>query len=467
MKNVKIIFILMNSNYSLILMKLATFLLNKINSYFLLVVVVLSFNNSFGQIISQYVETNSGTTPKGVEIWNNTGSTLDFSSNNLVIEKGNNGNSGIADVTVSSGTLVSGAVMVIGSSDIGTYLTNQGLTGITFVTEGFTFNGDDALIVKYGGTTTDMFGLEGEDPGSHWSGSSVSTRNSNIRLIDETDSAGSGISSGDPDGWTDPSSRFVDDGYTPNAVDGLTGFGVAPITTAWDGSADTAWGTSANWSNGVPTATSNVSIPNVTNDPIISTTGVEVTNLTVKSSGALTVNAGKDLTVSGNFSNSGTVTMNSDSANFSSLIVNGTSSGDIRYNLYVNNVSGWDLKGSPVGDGSSNGSVTGSDFATTTISSTAYYALQAYNNSNSSWTANSTSGSQTLTPAKGYSTGTTSGGTVLFTGPLDDDNVTIAITESVSGSGDQWNLVANPYPSYLALNALASDASDARAFNAR
>ena len=50
-------------------------------SYYFLLLLVLSFNNSFAQIISQYVETNSGTTPKGVEIWNNTGSTLDFSSN--------------------------------------------------------------------------------------------------------------------------------------------------------------------------------------------------------------------------------------------------------------------------------------------------------------------------------------------------------------------------------------------------
>ena len=38
-------------------------------------------NLGFGQIISQYVETNSGTDPKGIEIWNNTGATLNFSTN--------------------------------------------------------------------------------------------------------------------------------------------------------------------------------------------------------------------------------------------------------------------------------------------------------------------------------------------------------------------------------------------------
>ena len=211
------------------------------------------------------------------------------------------------------------------------------------------------------------------------------------------------------------------------------------------------------------TSSDNYTVPS--HGTVTTTADISTNNLTVSSGGSLTIAKENSVNVTGNFSNSGTVTMNSDSNEYSILIVDGTSSGDIKYNLYVNDYDdGWDLKGSPVGDGSSNGSVTGTDFESTTISSTVYYALQAYNNSNSSWTANSTSGSQTLTPAKGYSAATdnsSNGDTVLFTGPLDDDNVTIAITESVSGSGDQWNLVANPYPSYLALNALATAASDA------
>ena len=50
----------------------------------LLVFLFLTMTLSgWSQIISQYVETNSGTTPKGIEIWNNTGGTLDFSTNSL------------------------------------------------------------------------------------------------------------------------------------------------------------------------------------------------------------------------------------------------------------------------------------------------------------------------------------------------------------------------------------------------
>ena len=183
-------------------------------TYQISLTILLLFNSVSGQIISQYTETNSGSTPKGIEIWNNTGSSLDFSSNNLVIEKGTNGATPATDYTLSSGTLASGAVIVIGTSDMQTTTENN---GATFYLKAFTFNGDDALVVKYGGTITDLFGTSGSDPGSSWSGSGVSTANSNISL--KTD-----ITTGDTDGWTDPSTRFE----TTASGSTLTGFGTAP-----------------------------------------------------------------------------------------------------------------------------------------------------------------------------------------------------------------------------------------------
>ena len=168
-------------------------------------------------IISQYIETNSGTTPKGVELWNVSGSTIDFSSNNLVIKKGTNGATPSTDYTLSSGTLFNGGVIVVGTSgDLETATTNN---GGTHYTEGFTFNGDDALEIYLGGTLTDMFGVSGSDPGTHWTGSGVSTKNQNIQLK-------SGIWTGDTDGWTDPSTRLETVSTTP--VSDQTGFGVVP-----------------------------------------------------------------------------------------------------------------------------------------------------------------------------------------------------------------------------------------------
>jgi hypothetical protein len=197
--------------------------------YLLLLACVLCAQTSFGQIISQYVETNTGTTPKGIEIWNNTAGTLDFATNNLVIQQGTNGNILLTLlVTVSTGTLAPGAVMVIGTADIITYV-NTNAPGTLTAAYTFTFNGDDALQVTYGATVTDVFGTIGTDPGTSWPApsSSPSTANQNIALA-------SGITTGDTDGWSDPSPRFttIDAPAGTSPVVALTGFGVAPVLPA-------------------------------------------------------------------------------------------------------------------------------------------------------------------------------------------------------------------------------------------
>jgi hypothetical protein len=179
---------------------------------------ILLTASAHAQIISQYIETNIGTTPKGIEIWNNTASELDFSDYNLVIEQGTNGALPAMLHTISSGTLAVGAVIVIGTSDMEATVTGN---GGSFSLKAVMFNGDDALVVKYGGDVTDVFGTPGSDPGTAWSGGTptVSTANQNISLK-------SGITTGDTDGWSDPSERFE---YTALG-NVLTGFGIAPAS---------------------------------------------------------------------------------------------------------------------------------------------------------------------------------------------------------------------------------------------
>ena len=70
-------------------------------------------------------------------------------------------------------------------------------------------------------------------------------------------------------------------------------------------------------------------------------TNAVLSNLTIDSGGSLTVAKNSDLTLSGNFTNNGTMTLNSESDEFSSIIVGGSSTGDIVYNRYVNTVGDW------------------------------------------------------------------------------------------------------------------------------
>jgi len=161
-----------------------------------------------GLLISQYTETDVSTTPKGIEIWNNSGAdvTFDSSANLLDVKVGVNGAAPSSVATVTNGTLLDGDVLVIGTSDM-----------TPDVVEAFTFNGDDALVIELGGVVQDVFGTPGVDPGSAWTGNGVSTADQNIELKD-------GFTVGDPDGWTDPSER-----YTNVAVGSvLTGFGTPP-----------------------------------------------------------------------------------------------------------------------------------------------------------------------------------------------------------------------------------------------
>lgn len=179
----------------------------------------------FGQsdiIISQYIETNSGTTPKGIEIFNVSGADITFTpTNNLQIYQGTNGGTcnAIVSTNITTGTLAADEVWVIGTSDLTFFAITNG-TNLSGTNDySFTFNGDDALQLYLGGILQDQFGICGSDPGSSWSGSGVSTANNNLEIQN-------GLCDGDTDGWTDPSIRFnqIANGST------MTGFGNAPTS---------------------------------------------------------------------------------------------------------------------------------------------------------------------------------------------------------------------------------------------
>ena len=186
-------------------------------------------------------------------------------------------------------------------------------------------------------------------------------------------------------------------------------------------------------------------------------------NITVASGKSFTIEKTGAVTMSGNFSNAGTFTLNSDSDEFSSIIIGGTVTGNITYNRYVNSVGTdkWDLIGSPVSGQSINSFVTANSSTLATNGST--YAIGFYNNSNNTWT-NLTSadlGGEIIFPVgTGFQMGTIANGTGIlsFTGSPAATNQTQEIINNDaanSGLGTRWNLVANPFPSYIQGNANA------------
>ena len=185
-------------------------------------------------------------------------------------------------------------------------------------------------------------------------------------------------------------------------------------------------------------------------------------NVTVSSGKTLTIEKSGSITIGGNFSNSGTVTLNSDSNEFAVIKVSGSSSGNITYNRYINAIgtNEWDLIGSPVDGQSISGFATtnAAPLATGGGSGSDQYAIGYYDNSQDEWT-NYTTGTigaaGNFDIGKGYAMGTDSGATVAFTGSIATTDQTQAIINNDaanSGSGRRWDLVANPFPSYLNAN---------------
>ncbi|MFK7786641.1 MAG: beta strand repeat-containing protein, partial [Crocinitomicaceae bacterium] len=124
-------------------------------------------------LISEYVEGSSSN--KYIEIFNGTGASIDLSNYELRLYS--NGNSSPNVTNSLSGTLADGSTIVYSNSSatvFGGASTNLGATS---------FNGDDALELYNSttGTTVDIFGVIGCDPGSQWISASNRTQNRTLR----------------------------------------------------------------------------------------------------------------------------------------------------------------------------------------------------------------------------------------------------------------------------------------------
>ena len=134
-------------------------------------------------------------------------------------------------------------------------------------------------------------------------------------------------------------------------------------------------------------------------------------------------------------------------------MVSGAASGDITYNRYVNIVGDgeWDLIGAPVSGMAFSSLITDTNIAT----NGSFYAVGSYDNTTDTWTNATTATTGNLVLGQGYQMATTSGGTLSFTGAIADGDQTVTITNSDAenaGAGRRWNLIANPFPSYLNAN---------------
>ncbi|MCH1485773.1 MAG: T9SS type A sorting domain-containing protein [Flavobacteriaceae bacterium] len=196
-------------------------------------------------------------------------------------------------------------------------------------------------------------------------------------------------------------------------------------------------------------------------------------NLLVDNGGVLTINRGSEIHVKGDFTDSntsgGNIIFQSDSDQFSALKADGSAPGArMVYNMFVNGDAvhatdtnqNWDLKGSPLSPGTLNAS----NLASGNISGVTNYALFEWNTGSDIWGSNTVGGNTTIndpsaspsTNGKGYAMAQNSnlgaGGVIYIYGGIETSST---VSYTMANAGDDvghWNLLANPYSAYLALN---------------
>ena len=205
--------------------------------------------------------------------------------------------------------------------------------------------------------------------------------------------------------------------------------------TTWLGATDTNWETNSNWDSGIPINTSHVFIPSSSNNyPVISeTTAAVVNNLTVEAAAALSINHG------------------------GSLIVNGTSIGNISYNRTITYVAddsrGWYLVASPTaGETYDDAWIEANDIVSGTASNR---GIATYDTQIDDWIYyQAGTDSSPFTSGIGYAIkrGTTSG-SVMFTGSINTTDISAAVISINNG----YNLIGNPYPAYVNSSSFLTD----------
>ena len=303
-------------------------------------------------------------------------------------------------------------------------------------------------------------------------------------------------SSASPDGAVYNASRFSQTSYSnyytllndgdsnwTNVVNG-DGETLLPLsaeaftinTTNWTGTESSVWNFIENWDNGIPTSSSLATVPNVITSPIINSgTEAVVGNITIDAEENLTINSNNSMSISGLLTINGSLQMNSSS----SLIVLGTSTGNITYNRTLGTTN-WYLISSPVsGQGILDFYTVESPALGSGTGNAQNVAIAPYDNSQAlaadRWNyytegqvdgADEDDTADVFISGTGYTIKLDISSDIGFTGIVPVSNFTLlSLTANSGGSGNAFNLMGNPYPSYIASDETANPTNNILAVN--
>jgi hypothetical protein len=201
----------------------------------------------------------------------------------------------------------------------------------------------------------------------------------------------------------------------------------ASITSTWIGTTSGVWNLAGNWDNGIPTSTINAIIPVIVDITKRPTASVDI------SAKYLIIESGASLIVQSN-----------------------TVSAEVTYKANVSDMN-WHLMSSPVVGEQYNDDWNTLNFINVSGTFLDNDAVSTYDNTtdaDGNWDYFQTGGATTtFDSGKGYSLNRTASGDYRFTGTFPESNITSTISQGFGGV-NKWNLVGNPFPSYIEVSEL-------------
>lgn len=177
---------------------------------------------------------------------------------------------------------------------------------------------------------------------------------------------------------------------------------------------------------------------------------IAVNDITVASGATFNVSKENAVTVNGNITNNGNFVMQSDSDEFSSLLLTGSATGDLQYNRFVNSNTNRNDLISPPFSGESFVDFISNNSNIVSNPGETLYLFGPFDKTSSDYLIYSNTEISTLDAGKGYRTASTDNNTFTFTGSPTTGNLNVPIQKTGSAF-EIWNLIGNPYPSYIRL----------------
>ena len=372
-----------------------------------------------------------------VEIFNTGDISLDLSSLQVYFVKSVNSGSSYSQKAL-SGTIEPNQVMVIANStdmnaDYGfspdiSYSAANG-------------NGDDAYALYFGGDRSsgsllDAYGVQGVDgSGEAWEyENSRAIRNNPLTAV--------------------PNATWTSGEWTISSAD---------LADTTPGSLENEFRYDGDWKPRDVYANSSTSDDVYISSSVSLSGDLSVNDFELESDTTLTFEPSASMDISGTLTNNGSIVMQSSSSSSAALKATSISgSGTYKYQKYVAGSTTNDLITAPF-SGETFSSLVGNNsgvLVTNTSPSTEYLFGPFDNNTGAYLTYDSTTNASTLLSAgQGFRAGTTSGTTLEFTGDFQTTDQNVAISVGSDATYGKWNLVGNPFTSYMDLDGFISDNS--------